>query len=1172
MKKIIIYFFLIVLGYFSLPKPGYSQTFTITHYIDWETTYQNMWGPNGSPFSIDMDDTLFWESFSDNISIGQIENILGGQFGAVIDLDLWLELGAVFSLHGFTTGSVDVRYPVKIDLVFPDDYTFNPGEIVTINTSYEVEPGWYLDTHFPTAGVLSLDFYFGMGVDLDATICVWDCLTLDVININFPTDSFNIIYINSVTGEVAYPCFTGGYPHICHDYLLPIIIDDWFGIGLTGWITIPYITTYDYLDPVTKCLHADGDSAFMGLDLDIIQFLSFLAQFIPPPAGPALQQILSMMSGTYNLGGGITIDYTLLSVVFGISNTLVQNFSFCPVVWTEFDFPTNVDYTVTDPDNGNSVEDSGNSDTINVHTDYDLHFQYPCYGYPIWDIGLAHSITSGFTNHTWDSIEFHFTIQAFEFWINLPFLTSIPEVQIPELCVPVSYPCPTPADPSAICTYEECSPAIIVPSLTLLATTIHIGPLIDITLPLGYIPWTWFEETWNLAGFHDTICPPTQIIPNPPMDISLSGNDILCFGASTGSIVVTVEYGTPPYTYTWSTGQIDSTYSTIDSLTGLSQGIYYVTVSDANNCTMVDSTYLADINPEIFLSFDVSDVLCHGDSTGSVFAIVSGGTPGYTYLWSPYGGTGSLATNLIAGTYTLTVTDDVGCTKVSSVTVNEPDSAIYITIDSIADVLCYGDNTGSVYISVAGGTPPFTYLWSNGATTQDISNLITGLYIVTVTDANGCINIDSAFVNQPDQFIVYLHDVNICYGQSIEITVDSITGGTPPYSECIWSNGVHGNSITVNPLSTTTYYVHAVDANGCMSEIGSVTVSVTAQLQMELFANDFSVCLGDSIVIDAYITGGGGGSAGGGPYIVHLSEGTIGPVPIIVYPDHSQIYVATVYDSCNFASVSDSISIIVLPLPPVNFYSDINSGCQPLTVNFFETNPDQGQTYSWNFGDNSGPEHSKNPTHTFIYSGIYDITLTVMATWGCDNTFTYENMITVYEKPTADFLASPRATNILEPTISFDNLSSNTFISNWLFGDGTSSEETNPEHTYNEIGQYTVMLIVETEHGCKDTAYSDVLVSDIYTLYAPNAFTPGHNGVNDIFKPVGNGIDPDNFEMIIYNRWGQQIFKTKDINEGWNGRFNGKMCPQSAYTWVVRYKDNRGMKHHKVIGTITLVR
>ncbi len=230
-----------------------------------------------------------------------------------------------------------------------------------------------------------------------------------------------------------------------------------------------------------------------------------------------------------------------------------------------------------------------------------------------------------------------------------------------------------------------------------------------------------------------------QITINPSPTLSSTQVNVLCNGASTGSIDLTVTGGTSPYTYAWSNS------ATTQDISGLVAGTYTVTVTDANSCTKTLSATITQPSA-LALSSTQVNVLCNGNATGSIDLTVSGGTSPYTYAWSNSATTQDIS-GLAAGTYTVTVTDANACTKTLSATITQP-SALTLSKTQV-NVLCNGNATGSIDLTVSGGTSPYTYAWSNSATTQDISGLVAGTYTVTVTDANSCTKTISATITQP---------------------------------------------------------------------------------------------------------------------------------------------------------------------------------------------------------------------------------------------------------------------------------------------------------------------------------------------------------------------------------------------------------------------------------------
>ncbi|SER50531.1 SprB repeat-containing protein, partial [Neolewinella agarilytica] len=308
--------------------------------------------------------------------------------------------------------------------------------------------------------------------------------------------------------------------------------------------------------------------------------------------------------------------------------------------------------------------------------------------------------------------------------------------------------------------------------------------------------------------------------------------DVLCNGDADGTLTVVADGGTAPYTYAWSNGQTDAT------ATGLVAGTYTVTVTDANGCT---ETAEGTVNEPTDVTATVADadVLCNGDADGTLTVVADGGTADYTYEWSN-GQTDATATGLVAGTYTVTVTDANGCTETAEGTVNEP-TALTLTGTTV-EVGCNGDASGSIDITVGGGTPDYTYAWSNGAATEDLSDLTAGTYSVTVTDANGC-TIDETFeIEESSDIEATVADTDVlCNGDADGTLTVVANGGTAPYTYA-WSNGQ--TDATATGLVAGTYTVMVTDANGC-TETAEGTVNEPTDVTATVADADV-LCNGDA--------------------------------------------------------------------------------------------------------------------------------------------------------------------------------------------------------------------------------------------------------------------------------------------------------------------------------------
>ncbi len=331
-----------------------------------------------------------------------------------------------------------------------------------------------------------------------------------------------------------------------------------------------------------------------------------------------------------------------------------------------------------------------------------------------------------------------------------------------------------------------------------------------------------------------------------PLVLTTSGTqvDVSVYKGSDGSATVTASGGTVPYTYLWSNGATTATAS------GLVAGNYTVTVTDANGCTATQTFVITQPIPLMIQSVSQTNVSCNGGADGSVALVVIGANAPYTYQWSPTGGTGSTATGLSAGTYTVLITEATGDTLLETFTITEP-NALVSTI-SKTDITCNFASNGTATVSVTGGTAPYTYFWSNGMTTATATNLNVGNYSVMITDANGCTATSTVSISQPSALVVTPSSTNItCYGLNDGTASVAVTGGVAPYSY-LWSNGQVGNSLS--GLSQGTYLVTITDANGC-STTQSFTITEPGFVYPPVAANQ-SFCIGQNATLSNMVISG----------------------------------------------------------------------------------------------------------------------------------------------------------------------------------------------------------------------------------------------------------------------------------------------------------------------------
>jgi gliding motility-associated-like protein len=306
-----------------------------------------------------------------------------------------------------------------------------------------------------------------------------------------------------------------------------------------------------------------------------------------------------------------------------------------------------------------------------------------------------------------------------------------------------------------------------------------------------------------------TVAQAVSITQPTALAISNSNLNVSCNGGNNGSSSAIISGGTPSYSYQWSNGQTNSTAG------NLSAGIYSLLVTDSNGCSLFDAVTITEPTA-LAITASSNGASCNGGTDGTATVISSGGTLPYAFAWNNGASSNSIA-GLSAGNYSVMITDGNGCIQSTNVSVSEQ-SPVQLSFSS-TNALCNGDVNGSIDLNANGGVSPYNFVWSNGETTQNISNLSAGEYIITVLDGNKCSKTDTILITEPKTLnagitgYVYSTGYNISSfsGNDGSITLD-IVGGTNPY-QFVWSNG----STVQDPenLSAGNYSVIVTDANGC---------------------------------------------------------------------------------------------------------------------------------------------------------------------------------------------------------------------------------------------------------------------------------------------------------------------------------------------------------------------
>jgi gliding motility-associated-like protein len=298
--------------------------------------------------------------------------------------------------------------------------------------------------------------------------------------------------------------------------------------------------------------------------------------------------------------------------------------------------------------------------------------------------------------------------------------------------------------------------------------------------------------------------------------------------------------------------------------------------------------------------------------------------------------------------------------------------------------------------------------------------------------------------------------------------------------------------------------------------------------------------------------------------------------PTHVY-DSAKVYFASLVVTSKYGCVdSVNLPVNIPPLPDVSFDANKYTGCSPLCVNFADLSYSQSDpiaSWIWTFGDGTGSNLETTP-HCYLDPGVYTVSLTVSTANSCSQSATWNSMITVYPHPAANFNASPTETTETAPLITLTDQSTGASGWRWTFGDNQGVTAQDTSHIYSKAGTYTIWLYVKNAHGCLDSIPKEIIVHPEWSFYIPNAFTPGSSpGINDTF--IGYGINIEEFEMWIFDRWGNNLYQCNDINKPWNGAVNNgvngeKIAQEDVYVYKIHLKDVFGT-YHTYLGIVSLI-
>lgn len=651
----------------------------------------------------------------------------------------------------------------------------------------------------------------------------------------------------------------------------------------------------------------------------------------------------------------------------------------------------------------------------------------------------------------------------------------------------------------------------------------------------------------------------------------VSLQNISCFGLTDGTIEATGIGGTLPYTYQWNTIPVQ----TDSIISNLAAGAYTVVIIDALGCTAIRDTTITE-PPSLNLTLSIDSVSCFGFDDGAVSANAFGGTPPYSYLWNtaPIAQVSPDAIWLGPGNYSVLVTDSTGCTASGFATVFEP-APLTVTADSIQNVLCAGDSSGIGYASISGGVQSYIFYWNDGQTTTTGVSFPANFYTLYVTDNNGCEDYVSIEITEPDTLIAnLLYSIDeTCVGAANGSAAVHVEGGTPVYSYN-WNSVPAQNDTLATGLVAGNYTFTVQDANGCIETVSVfIDTDTLDATSFSMALTDSLICIGDSSELSVTTVLPSNG------YTIQWSSGVgTGTGPFYVSPTAPTWYYVTVQDSC-LNSYTDSVLIDISPFPIVDLTPFDTAGCPEFSITFFDTNYVSGNTYEWLIDNQIVSTDSLfDYTFTFNEEGSNNVAVVVTSSEGCVTFEDGPGLVEVYPTPTAVIVTDPPFVSEYNPYIDFSAGGTGATSWSWSFGDGTTAADSSIRHTYPASGEYTVQLSVENDYGCTDVVSQDVNVNPEWSVYIPNSFTPNGDGNNDVFYPDGNGIDWTNYEMHIYNRWGEEIYYSFKIEVPWEGVTylrsveEGVEAQIDVYVYKIKVTDAIEGKEHWFLGHVSLLR
>lgn len=485
---------------------------------------------------------------------------------------------------------------------------------------------------------------------------------------------------------------------------------------------------------------------------------------------------------------------------------------------------------------------------------------------------------------------------------------------------------------------------------------------------------------------------------------------------------------------------------------------------------------------------------------------------------------------------------------------------------------CTGSSDGTINIVSMNAVE---YSYDGGVTwvsNSSLNNFGAGNYNVCARTLTGCQQCTNVVLVDPAPVTVSVsNDTLICQNGTAYLSALG-SGGTSFTYHWDFTGNTNATQQT-NPTAATVYTVIAENEFGCLSSPSTIDVTVRPPLSGNISLNDTICPTFDSDIL-ATVSGGIGV-----PYTFNWSSGATQTGPdnhmINVTPGSTTTYTVTVTDGCESTPLVLSTTIVIAPLPIPSYLVLNPDQCEPAIFDIVNT-VSSSQNVDWVIDGNQYFYNQDTIQTAPLWAGDYNIQMIVTSDQGCVDSMTFVNGLHVELPPIADFNISPNPTTMFNTNVLVSDQSTNGNSYQWYFDQGlpltSNQDHQQVQFPLGETGEYEVTLVVFSLLGCSDTITKIIQVIPEVLIYAPNTFTPDGDANNQTWKVIMDGVDFQNFQLLIFNRWGEVIWESHDINVGWDGTYNGNPVQEGTYVWTIEVKDFNNDGKHRFNGHLNLLR